>query len=155
MRADQGFELDLDSLGKVLGPAGLHAFLDEAIIQPVLKQEAGAMARQEKIGAEANQDAAISRGGLFAVEERFDAFAFHDIIQQEGVENMGEEELVKDLRRKVPSVIVRSKPRSASIIVPATKYTKIVPVKPVANVKVAPRHNVRPVIVTKRGGCAA
>ncbi len=151
MRADQGLDLDLDSLGKVLGPAGLHAFIDEAIIQPALQQEAGAMARQERIGAEANQDAAISRKGLFAVEERFDAFAFHDIIQKEGVESMGEEELVKDLRRKVPSVVVRSRPRSSSIIVPATKYTKIVPVNPVANVKVVPRHNVRPVIVPKGG----
>lgn len=151
MRADQGFDLDLDSLGQVLGPAGMHAFLDEAIVQPVLRAEVGAMARQEKIGGKMNQDAAISRKGLFAVEESFDAFAFHDIIQQEGVESMGEEELIKDLRRKVPSVIVRSKPCSASIIVPATKYTKIVPVKPVANVKIVPRRNVRPVIVSKGG----
>lgn len=149
MRADQGFDLDLDSLGKVLGPAGLHAFLDELCVQPVLRAEAGAMARQEKIGGLVNQDAAISRGGLFAVEERFDAFSFHDIIQQEGVENIGDEELIKDLRRKVPSVIVRSKPRASSIIVPAAKYAKIEPVKPVANVKGMPRHKVRPVITTR------
>jgi len=125
MKADQALDLDLEELGQTLGPAGLHAFLDEAIIQPVLEKEAGALARQEKIGAEVNQDAAISPKGLFAIEERFDAFALQDMVQAEGVEAIGEDEFIKDLRRKHGSIIVRSRPRSSSIIVPATKYTRI------------------------------
>lgn len=103
----------------------MHAFLDEAVIQPVLQREAGAVARQEAIGAAANLDAAISSKGLFAVEERFDAFSFHDMMQHVGVESIGDDEFIKDLRRKHGSVIVRSKPRQSSIIVPATKYTRV------------------------------
>lgn len=126
MKSAQALDLDLESLGQSLGPAGLHEFLDQAFVQPVLQREAGALKRQETIGARANQDACISPKGLFAIEETFDAFAFHDILQKEGVEEMGEDELIKDLRRKCPSVVVRSKPRSNSIIVPATQYTRLV-----------------------------
>lgn len=127
MKADQALDLDLEELGQTLGPAGLHAFLDEAIIQPVLEKEAGALARQQKIGAQVNQDACISPKGLFAIEERFDAWALQDIVQAEGVEALTDDSgLIKDLRRKLgKSLVVRSKPRSSSIIVPATKYTRI------------------------------
>lgn len=125
MRADQALDLDLEELGQTLGPAGLHEFLDQAIVQPVLAREAGAVARQEIIGKEVNRDACISPKGLFAIEERFDAFALQDMVQAEGVDAVGEDEFIKDLRRKHGSIIVRSKPRSSSIIVPATKYTRI------------------------------
>lgn len=121
----QAFDFDLESLGKVLGPAGMHAFIDEVLVQPVLEREAGALKRQEEIGARTNLDACISPKGLFAVEERFDAFAFHDMIQQEGREAMEEGDLIKDLRRKHKSVVIRSQSRKSSIIVPATKYTRI------------------------------
>lgn len=124
--ASQALDLDIDSLGQVLGPAGLHEFIDQAIVQPVLEREAGALKRQEEIGARTNLDACISPKGLFAIEERFDAFAFHDIVQQEGREAMEEGDLIKDLRKRHASVVIRSKPRSSSIIVPATKYTRII-----------------------------
>ena len=123
---NQALELDIDALGKSLGPAGLYAILDEAFVQPALEREAGAEQRQQQIVAETNQDATFSPKGLFALEERFDAFAFHDIVQAEGREAFEEGDIIKDLRKKHGSaVIVRSKPRSSSIIVPATKYTRI------------------------------
>lgn len=123
---NQALELDIEALGKSLGPAGLHAFLDEAFVQPALAREAGAEHRQQQIVAETNLDAAISPKGLFAIEERFDAFAFHDIVQAEGREAFEEGDIIKDLRKKHgSSIIVRSKPRRSSIIVPATKYTRI------------------------------
>lgn len=122
----QALKLDLDSLGKVLGPSGMHAFLEEAIVQPVLKSEAEAMRRQERAGGQANQDAAISRKGLFAIEETYDAFAFHDIIQDLGREEVEQGQVLDDLKRKLgKAVVVRSRPRRSSIIVPASKYTRI------------------------------
>lgn len=121
----QGHELDIDSLGQVLGPGGLHEFLDQAIVQPVLQAEAGALARQEKINAELNETACISPKGHFAIDASFDAFSFHDIVQHEGVENVGEDELQKDLSKRAP-VVVRSRSRRSSIIVPASKYKRIV-----------------------------
>lgn len=128
--AHQAISLDLESIGKVLGPAGLHQFIEDAIVQPVLQREAGAVKRQEEIGALTNQDAAISPKGLFALEERFDAFAFHDIVQSVGREEIEEGDLIKDLRKRHSSVVVRSKSRRSSIIVPATKYTRIERIAP-------------------------
>lgn len=123
---NQALELDIDALGKSLGPAGLHAFLDQAFVQPALAREAGAERRQQEIGAEANSDATFSPKGLFALEERFDAFAFHDIVQSEGRESFEDGDVIRDLRKKHgSSIVVRSKPRRSSIIVPATKYTRI------------------------------
>lgn len=120
----QSIGLDLDSLGQALGPGGLHQFLDQAIVQPVLMKEAGAMKRQEQISADMNRDACISPKGFFAVEASIDAFAFHDTVQREGIESMGDEELMNDLAKRAP-IMVRSKPRSSSVIMPATKYTRI------------------------------
>lgn len=128
--ANHALGLDLDSLGQVLGPAGMHAFIEEALIQPVLEREAGALKRQETIGAYKNLDATISPKGLFAIEETFDAFAFHDIVQTEGREAMEDGDLIKDLRKRNAAVVVRSKPRSNSIIVPATKYTRVERIAP-------------------------
>lgn len=122
----QALEFDVDSLGKALGPGGLHEFLDQAIVQPVLQREAGAVHRQQQIGAEANQGACISPKGLFALERRYDAFAFHDIIQAEGLGEVQEGQVMDDLDKKMGgAVVIRSKPRRSSIIVPATKYTRL------------------------------
>lgn len=120
----QRHDLDLDSLGQSLGPGGLHEFLDQALVQPVLAAEAGALARQEQITAKLNQTACISPKGHFAITESFDPFAFHDIVQHEGVENVGEDELNDDLAKRAP-VVVRSRARNSSIIVPASKYERI------------------------------
>jgi hypothetical protein len=119
--ADQGLSLDLDSLGAVLGPAGLHEFIDQAIVQPVLRREARLKETRQQ-AARARQDCVISPGGNFAIEETFDAFDFHDLVQDFGVEALADEELLRDVRRKNPYVVVRSKPRRTSIIVPEKPY---------------------------------
>lgn len=124
--AHQALDLDIDSLGRALGPAGLHEFLDAAIVRPVMEREARAEARQRAAGAAANAQACISPKGLFALDATYDGFAFHDIVQAVGREEVEQGEVLDDLAKKYGSaVVVRSRPRKASIIVPATKYTKV------------------------------
>jgi len=119
--ADQGLPIDLDSLGEVLGPAGLHEFIDQVIVQPVLRREAKLNETRQQAAA-ARQDCVISPSGLFAIEETFDAFDFHDLVQDFGIEALTDEGTLKDIRRKNPYVVVRSKPRRTSIIVPDKPY---------------------------------
>jgi hypothetical protein len=125
--AHQGLDIDLDSLGAALGPAGLHEFIDQAIVQPVLRREAHLNSTRQAAAAQ-RQDCVISPGGNFAIEETFDAFDIHDLVQDFGVEALEDEGTLKDIRRKQSYVVVRSRPRRSSIIVPDKPYqTQIQP----------------------------
>lgn len=114
-------EADHDSFGRILQPAGLTDLIKSIQCEWAARAVVSELNQQK--ARKFYDDAVIGQG--CAVENVYDAHHFYDMMLSQGLECWHDETFIKEASRDIPDSRIRSKPRNASIIVPATKYTAL------------------------------